>query len=77
MREPRDAVVWDGGADRPGLQKSDSSPAERTGGMMGERGEEEEEQRRLTEIKGALIKGSSSFDRGGEGGGLQWEVNGG
>ena len=62
------------GADKPGLQKSDSSPAERTGRMMG--GREEEEQRRLTEIKGALIKGSSSFDRGeevGKGGGASME----
>lgn len=52
--------------DRLSLQNSDSSPAERRERMMGER--KEEEQRRLREIKGALIKGLSLllFDRGKE-----------
>lgn len=68
MKEPRDVAGLDEGAGRTdgSLQNSDSSPAERTGRMMGER--EEEEQRRLREIKGAFIKGLSllSFDRGKE-----------
>lgn len=58
----------------PAFRTLDSSPAEGRGRMMGER--KEEEQRRLREIKGALIKGLSllSFDRGkevGKGGEIQ------
>lgn len=70
MKEPGDVVA----IRERGLRTLDSSPAGRRGRMMGER--KEEKQRRLREIKGALIKGLSllSFDRGkevGRGGGLQ------
>lgn len=72
MKEPGDAVGrrrWGSWADRPSPQNSLTAPqqtGERGGRWRG--GGKEEEQRRLREIKGALIKGLSllSFDRGKE-----------
>lgn len=57
------------------LQNSDSSRAKRREGSDGRNGGKE--QTRLTEIKGALIKGLSSAWQGRRGGeeGLQWKVN--
>lgn len=78
IKEPRDLAREGCGsrADRLSLQNSDSSPAESRGRVMGER--MEEEQRHLSEIKGASSRARLAFpltggrDWGeGGGGGLQ------